>query len=58
MNQILGEVIGEVSCRGEVEPSRNCQSLFITDDIGVTGDESSCPPSNLDFDAIVASYQW
>ena len=52
---ILGEVTGEVSCQGEVKPSRNRQSLFITDDIGVTGDEFSCPPSNPDSDAMVAT---
>ena len=50
---ILGEVTGEVSVQGEVSPSRNRRSLFITDDTGVTGDEFSCPPSNPDSDAMV-----
>ena len=52
---ILGEVTEVVTCRGEVKPSRNCRSLSITDDTGVTGDRFSCPPSNLDSDAMVAT---
>ena len=55
---LVREVTGELSCWGEVKPSRNRQSLFITNHIGVTGDELSCPPSNPDSDAMVASYQW
>ena len=52
---ILGEVTGEVSGWGEVNPSCNRRSLFITDDTGVTGIEFSCPPSNPDSDAMVAT---
>ena len=36
------EVTGELSCWGEVKPSRNHRILFITDDNGVTGNELSC----------------
>ena len=52
---ILGDVTGEVSCWGEVKPSQNRRSLFITDDIGVTGDEFSCPSTNLDSDTMAAT---
>ena len=52
---LVGEVTEELSCWGEVKPSRNRRSLFITNDIGVTGDELFCPPSNPDSDAMVAT---
>ena len=51
----VGEVTGELSCWEEVKPSQNCRSLFITNDIGVAGDELSCPPSNPDSDDMVAT---
>ena len=55
---LVEEVTGELSCWGEVKPSRNRQSLFITNDIGVTGNELSYPPSNPDSDVMMDSYQW
>ena len=55
---ILGEVTDVLSCWREIKPSQNRQSLFITDDIGVTGNVLSCSPTNPDSDAMVASYQW
>ena len=51
----MGEVTGEVSGLGEVKPSQNRHSLFITNDTGVIGDEFSCPPSNPESDAMVAT---
>ena len=52
---ILGEVTREETGWGETKPSRNHRSLFITNDTGVIGAEFSCPPLNLDFDAMVAN---
>ena len=53
---VVGEVTGGVTLgRGEVKPSRNCLNLFITEDNGVAGNEFSCPPSNPDSDAMVAT---
>ena len=52
---ILGEVTGVVTCLGEAKPSRNRRSLSITNDTSVIGDGFSCPPSNPDSDAMVAT---
>ena len=51
----MGEVTGEMSGLGEVKPSQNRCSLFITNVTGVTGDEFSYPPSNPESDAMVVT---
>ena len=43
---LVGEVTGELYCWGEVKPSQNCRSLFITNANGVIGNELSCPSSH------------